>query len=175
MRCPGGTKPRRAHWIRKRASRIERPETAMPRRSLLRLWIRLRGMLGNDRLLLVLLAVVIGLVAAFAVIAFRLAVSAIQGIALDYTGSQVYQNALYLPSWQILLAPTLGGLVIGLFTFYIVPGGQPRGVPAVMEAAALRGGKLSLRAAILGGLANAISVGVGGSVGREGAVINLAA
>ncbi|MFI4986354.1 MAG: chloride channel protein [Alphaproteobacteria bacterium] len=137
--------------------------------------IRLRRAIANDQLLLVLIALVIGMLGAFGVIAFRGLISLIQLLALGFDSAHVLDFARTLPWWRILLAPTLGGLMIGLFVRYAVPGRRPQGVPDVMEAAALRGGRLSLRTTIAGAVANAASIGVGGSVGREGAVIHLGA
>lgn len=145
------------------------------RRVLLRGLIRLRRAIENDQLLLVLIALVIGALGAFGVIAFRGLITLIQLAALGFDSPHVLDFARTLPWWRILLAPTLGGLAIGLFVRYVVPGHRPQGVPDVMEAAALRGGRLSLKTTIAGAIANAASIGVGGSVGREGAVIHLGA
>jgi len=145
------------------------------RRALLRGMIRLRRAIENDQLLLVLLALVIGALGALGVIGFRGLISLVQLIALGFDSPHVLDFARTLPWWRILLAPTLGGLLIGLYVRYVVPGRRTQGVPDVMEAAALRGGRLSLRATLAGAVANAASIGVGGSVGREGAVIHLGA
>lgn len=145
------------------------------RRVLLRGFIRLRRVIEDDQLLLVLIAVGIGALGALGVIAFRGLITVIQMVALGFDSPRVLEYARDLPWWRILLAPTLGGLAIGLFVRYVVPGGRSQGVPDVMEAAALRGGRLSLRTTALGAVANAASIGVGGSVGREGAVIHLGA
>jgi CIC family chloride channel protein len=145
------------------------------RRVLLRGMIRLRRIIENDQLLLVLIALALGALGAFGVIAFRGLITLIQMIALGFDSPHVLEFARQMPWWRILLAPTLGGLAIGLFVKYVVPGGRSQGVPDVMEAAALRGGRLSLRSTLTGAIANAASIGVGGSVGREGAVIHLGA
>jgi CIC family chloride channel protein len=147
---------------------------AMPsRRVLLRGMIRLRRMVENDQLLLVLLAIAIGALGALGVIGFRETYAQIQKFALGSAAAHLLPVLRELPWWRILLATTLGGLVIGLFTKYVVPGGRAPGVPDVMEAAALKGGRLDLKTTILGAMVNAASIGVGGSVGREGAVIHL--
>jgi len=145
------------------------------RRALLRGMIRLRRAIANDQLLLVLIALLIGALGAFGVIGFRGLISLVQLLALGFDSPHVLDFARNLPWWRILVAPTFGGLLIGIFVRYVVPGRRAQGVPDVMEAAALRGGRLSLRTTIAGAVANAASIGVGGSVGREGAVIHLGA
>src|SRR5579875_1598903 len=145
------------------------------RRVLLRGFIRLRRVIEDDRLLLVLVAIAIGAAAAFGVIAFRGTYAVIQLISLGFDSPHVLEFARGLPWWRILLSTTVGGLAIGLFVRYLVPGGRAAGVPDVMEAAALRGSRLSLKTTVMGAFANAASIGVGGSVGREGAVIHLGA
>jgi chloride channel protein, CIC family len=135
--------------------------------------IRLRQMVENDQLLLVLLALAIGALGALGVIGFRETYAQIQRLALGSAAPHLLPVTNLLPWWRILLATTVGGLAIGLFTKFLVPGGRAPGVPDVMEAAALRGGRLDLKTTLLGALANALSIGVGGSVGREGAVIHL--
>jgi CIC family chloride channel protein len=145
------------------------------RRVLLRGFVRVRRVIENDQLLLVLVALLIGALGAFGVIAFRGLITLIQMVALGFDSPHVLEFARTLPWWRILLSTTFGGLAIGLFVRYVVPGRRPQGVPDVMEAAALRGGRLSLKTTITGAIANAASIGVGGSVGREGAVIHLGA
>jgi CIC family chloride channel protein len=79
------------------------------------------------------------------------------------------------PWWRILAAPALGGLAVGLFIHFLMPGGRPQAVAQVMEAAALRGGRMDIKAGLGAALASAASIGCGASVGREGPVVHLGA
>ena len=80
-----------------------------------------------------------------------------------------------LPAWQIVAAPTAGGLLVGLFYRFVMPGRRPQGVADVMETAAFRSGRMDWRAGLGAALGSAASIGTGASVGREGPVIHLGA
>jgi CIC family chloride channel protein len=73
------------------------------------------------------------------------------------------------------LAPAAGGLLIGLFLKYLMPGGQPQGVAQVIEAASLKGGRMTLKEGAGAAILSATSLGVGASTGREGPVVHLGA
>jgi CIC family chloride channel protein len=56
-----------------------------------------------------------------------------------------------------------------------MPGRRPQGVAHVIEANALRGGRMSLTDGIKAAVVSAVSIGSGASVGREGPVVHLGA
>ncbi|NIA68668.1 chloride channel protein [Pelagibius litoralis] len=129
----------------------------------------------NDQVVLSVLAVVIGAAAGGAAIAFRDAIAGIQWLVYGFGGEQVASEASGLAWWHLLLVPTLGGLAIGLFIRFALPDGKPQGVAHVMEASALRDGRMSLTVGIRAAVASAASIGFGASVGREGPVVHLGA
>ncbi|MDX1483542.1 MAG: chloride channel protein [Alphaproteobacteria bacterium] len=129
----------------------------------------------HRQLVLFALGVAVGAIAAGGAIAFRDLIGLIQWGAFGFASENVYSLAAELPWWRILLVPTLGGLVIGLFIHFVMPGRQPQGVAHVMEATALRGGRMDIKAGLGTALASAASIGVGASVGREGPVVHLGA
>ena len=73
------------------------------------------------------------------------------------------------------MAPTLGGLAIGVFIHFCMSERRPHGVADVIEANALRHGKMRLRDSLGAASVSAASIGVGASVGREGPAVHLAA
>ena len=140
-----------------------------------RLRVSLLRFSRNDQVVLSILAVVVGAAAGGAAIAFRDAIGGIQWLAFGFSGEQVASLAADLPWWHLLVVPSAGGLVIGLFIHYTLPDGRPQGVPHVMEASALNDARMSLTVGIRAALASAASIGVGASVGREGPVVHLGA
>ncbi|GAB6052181.1 chloride channel protein [Magnetospira thiophila] len=135
----------------------------------------MRLLLRNDQLLLALLAVMVGGLVGGAVVLFRESIGWFQilgfGSDTEYLADWVRQ----LPAWQVLLVPSAGGLLVGLFLHVSMPNGRPQGVADVIEACALRGSRMSLRAGLGAALASAASLGTGASMGREGPAVHLGA
>ncbi|NBB83869.1 MAG: CBS domain-containing protein [Alphaproteobacteria bacterium] len=145
------------------------------RQILVRSFLRLRRLNRNDQMILALLAVLIGVGVAGAEIAFRFLLSSFQYLAYGHGEETLLSHVRGLPWWQVLLAPAAGGLLVGLILRWLVPGGRPLGVPHVMAACALRGGRMSLRAGLGAAVVSAASLGTGASTGREGPVVHLGA
>ncbi|MBN2361900.1 MAG: chloride channel protein [Deltaproteobacteria bacterium] len=79
------------------------------------------------------------------------------------------------PAPWIFLVPAIGGLIVGPLVTWLAPETRGHGVPEVMLAVAQRGGDIRPRVAILKTLASAITIGSGGSAGREGPIVQIGA
>ncbi len=74
--------------------------------------------------------------------------------------------------WRLTI-PAAGGLIVGPLIYFLAREARGHGVPEVMKAVALRGGVIRPRVAVVKSLASAISIGTGGSVGREGPIVQI--
>ena len=130
---------------------------------------------GERELLVWLIAVIIGIGAAYLAILFRIVIGFVQFPWLGTMTEQVFQAAARTPWFVVLLVPAAGGLLVGLFLQYLMPGRRALGVADVIEARALLGCRVPARQGFASALVSAFSLGVGGSAGREGPVVHLGA
>ena len=80
----------------------------------------------------------------------------------------------FMGPYYVILIPALGGLIIGLLIFVTnTKEAKGHGVPEVMEAVAVKGGRIRPRVAAVKILASAVCIGSGGSVGREGPIVQI--
>lgn len=134
-----------------------------------------QAFVGERQMLVWTLALVSGLVVAYAAIGFRLLIGAIQLPWLYTTSERVAQAASLLPWWQIMLAPAIGGLIVGLCLHHLLPGRRGHSVADVIEAQALRNSRIDAKTGLLSALLAAVTLGSGASAGREGPVVHLGA
>ncbi|GAA0415716.1 chloride channel protein [Streptomyces luteireticuli] len=73
----------------------------------------------------------------------------------------------------VLLAPVVGGLLYGPLVDRYAKEARGHGVPEVMLAVAQRGGRIDPRVSVVKALASALCIGSGGSVGREGPIVQI--
>jgi CIC family chloride channel protein len=77
------------------------------------------------------------------------------------------------PPWWIIVVPALGGLAVAPIVVRAAPETRGHGVPEVMLAVARHRGVIRPRVAILKAIASAITIGTGGSAGREGPIVQI--
>ncbi len=78
-----------------------------------------------------------------------------------------------LGPWFVVLAPVIGGLIYGPLIHFFAREARGHGVPEVMFAVAEKGGRIPPQVAIVKSLASALCIGAGGSVGREGPIVQI--
>ena len=140
-----------------------------------RLGERIRGALWvwqSEQLYLVLVAVVIGLLGGLGAVGFRLLIQALNGV-FWHEGEYTLDYIRALPFWWKLLAPTIGGLIVGLITYHFAREATGHGVPEVMEAVALKAGRIRPRVVLAKMIASGVCIASGGSVGREGPIVQI--
>ena len=89
--------------------------------------------------------------------------------------SDLVELAEVLEWWQVLLVPALGGLAAGLILHWGLRLVKRQGTTNFLEVVIAGDGRLPLRSAIIKGISSLISIGSGGSIGREGAITHLSA
>jgi CIC family chloride channel protein len=123
---------------------------------------------------LLLLAALVGIAAGLGAIAVRELISLAQDL---FWGSShdILESVSTAPVWRILLVPALGGLLVGPLVWFLARDASGHGVPEVIQALLMRGGRIRGRVAVVKGLAASITLGSGGSAGREGPMIQIGA
>ena len=135
------------------------------------------------------LASVVGIVAGIGAIAFYIATRLVEHYALgvlagyypephpggepSFTWLVVWDHPLYL--WLLLLIPTLGGLISGVLVFTLAPEAEGHGTDAVIAAYHHRQGQIRPRVPLVKIVASAVTLGTGGSGGREGPIAQIGA
>ncbi len=77
--------------------------------------------------------------------------------------------------WQKLLVPTAGGAVAGLVLYWGLRLVGKQRSSNILEVVATSDGRLPFRASLVKGLSSLVTIGSGGSIGKEGAITDLAA
>ncbi len=126
----------------------------------------------TEHTFMLIAAIIIGVLAGFGAIGIRLLIMAISNLAFLGDGT-LLENIVQSP-WYIKLAiPMIGGLLVGPLIYFLAPEAKGHGVPEVMQSILLKGGIIRPRVALVKALASSITIGSGGSVGREGPIIQI--
>lgn len=132
-------------------------------------WDRLRT---SENITGILLAVLIGVGAGFGAVAFW---KAIEGVSWLFFAQGWVTLGRFLGKYYVIILPCLGGLLFGPLVYFVAREAKGEGPPEVMEAVAVSGGRIRARVAPIKVLASAICIGSGGSVGREGPIVQIGA
>jgi len=136
----------------------------------------LRGLLSrwdiNEHIFVSIIAVVIGVLGGYGAVLFRASIQFFQTIFYS-SGREFLEIAGQVPWYVKLLMPAVGGAVVGPVIYFWAREAKGHGVPEVMEAVAVKGGHIRARVSAAKILASAISIGCGGSVGREGPIVQI--
>lgn len=124
--------------------------------------------------LLLLLATLAGFFGALVTVLFREGIRLLEWLVSGQDQGLVAAAEALAP-WQRLLLPVAGGLLAGLILQQI--GGLLRGRSTTdyMEAVAVGDGWISVRHSLVKASSSLVTVASGGSIGREGAMVQLAA
>jgi CIC family chloride channel protein len=113
-------------------------------------------------------ALLVGIGAGLGAVAFRWLIEAAQLVFYGGLGSLIEFNPL-----KLLIIPALGGLLTGPIVYRFAREAKGHGVPEVMEAVAIRGGRIRPQVGLVKAVASALLIGSGGSVGSEGPIVQI--
>ena len=74
---------------------------------------------------------------------------------------------------SIIILPAIGGLIVGPIINKVAPETKGHGVPEVLEAVTMKGGHIRARVAAVKIIVSSLTIGSGGSVGREGPIAQI--
>lgn len=121
----------------------------------------------------------VGVVAGLGAVGFRALIALFHnGLFLGQASFSYNANAhTPLGPWGagIILVPVLGAIVVAFLVKTFAPEAKGHGVPEVMDAIYYGEGKIRPIVAVIKSLASALSIGSGGSVGREGPIVQIGA
>lgn len=128
-----------------------------------------RSFFISEKTYMILLAVLIGAATGFGAIGFRLLISFFHGFF--FSGGE--EVLAFMGRYYVVLVPAAGGLLVGPLVYFFAREAKGHGVPEVMAAIAAKGGIIRPRIVVVKSLASAITIGSGGSVGREGPIVQI--
>ncbi len=114
------------------------------------------------------MAVLVGLVTGLCALAF---IWLIDNLKILFTGlSAVLAGVSPL---AVVVVPAIGGLVAGPLIYFFAREAKGHGVPEVMYALVMRGGRIRPPVVVVKALASAMCISTGGSAGREGPIVQI--
>ncbi|MBN1908742.1 MAG: chloride channel protein [Pirellulales bacterium] len=137
---------------------------------------------GSGRL--ILYSALVGVIAGLGAAAFYVTLNAFQDLALGRWMGYVPPPAgtepdhqTILPSiwWKVLLVPTLGGLACGWLVYKFAPEAEGHGTDGVVRAFHKAKGLIRTRVPLIKTIASTLTIGTGGSAGREGPIAQIGA
>jgi len=138
--------------------------------------LQLMRLRGPSQVQFWFIALLIGVASGFAALFFRKWINGLQSFFYGVDDLHILHSAARdLPWFWVLSLPVMGGLVVGVILNWFTPDGRVRSVADVIEGAALNQGRVEKRAGLASAAASLITLSTGGSTGREGPVVHLAA
>lgn len=124
----------------------------------------------NSRLVIpIVLAGLVGVVTGLLAVGFIGSIEAIERLSLSL-GGNLFR---FLGDYWLILVPVIGGLIVGPMVIFLAPEAKGHGVPEVLKAIAVHGGRIRPVVVLVKAAASALSIGTGFSVGREGPIVQV--
>jgi len=139
---------------------------------------RLAGWLRGTRFGLFVIAVLVGVGAGLGAVVFRYLIYFFTWVFTGHVqfGQAGYTGSAHLP-WLglafFVVVPVIGGIIYGPLIYRYAREARGHGVPEVMLAVAENGGRIRPQVSVVKAVASAVCIGTGGSVGREGPIVQI--
>jgi chloride channel protein, CIC family len=132
------------------------------------------------------LSLAVGVIAGLGAVVFFAACQVVFHFSLDavagyHPGSPNGEPALFadtagtLKPWLLLIVPTIGGVLSGILVYTLAPEAEGHGTDAAIDAYHRRQGQIRPRVPLIKIVASALTLGTGGSGGREGPIAQIGA
>ncbi len=144
-------------------------QTSPGLKKILQKWTRQLLLLDHN---LLVVAALLGLLAGLASTIFRWMIDFIDVIFSQESLIAIGVTPTFIP-FLIPLMPMFGGGIIGLICYFFPSAVKENGVHKVMEAVALNDGKIHSHTIVSASVTSAITIGSGGSAGREGPTVQI--
>lgn len=122
-----------------------------------------------ERLVLLLYAMVIGIVGGYGAVGFRRLIDVFTSLFFGVLASHLS----FMGRADVLVLPILGLVVVSAIVKRFAPEAKGHGVPEVMAAISENGSIIRLRVVFVKAISSALCIASGGSVGREGPIIQI--
>ena len=126
---------------------------------------------------MMMMAVAVGVVAGLGAWGFRMLIGLVHNVLFLGEFAFAYDANVHTPlsPWGVgvVLVPVVGALAVAWLVKNFAPEAKGHGVPEVMDAIYYDQGRIRPRVAVIKSLASAVSIGSGGSVGREGPIVQI--
>jgi CIC family chloride channel protein len=126
---------------------------------------------------MLLMAIAVGAVAGVGAWGFRMLIGLVHNFGFLGRFAFEYDANVFTAAspWGmgVVLVPVAGALVVAFLVKNYAPEAKGHGVPEVMDAIYYNQGRIRPRVAVVKSVASAISIGSGGSVGREGPIVQI--
>jgi CIC family chloride channel protein len=129
----------------------------------------------------IFLGILIGIVSGFGALLFNFLITRgthffmqdLVGLFLSPSSQEFLLLGIPLHRWMILWIPALGGLISGFIVYWFAPEAEGHGTDAMIDSFHRKRGIVRKRVPFIKTIASAITIGSGGSAGKEGPIAQI--
>jgi len=131
-----------------------------------------KSLLSDEHAITAILGIIVGVAGGFGAVGFRYLINFFQTISYG-SADELLGVVVSIPWYYRIAIPAIGGLIVGPIVYFFAREAKGHGVPEVMYSVALQRGIIRKRIVAIKALVSAVCIGTGGSVGREGPIVQI--